>query len=48
MNINTVLIVLIVAVSLTIINVVNSIADIFRAKYKNLNEKVDREENKDE
>lgn len=42
---NTVLIVLIIAVSLTIISVVSSIADIFKAKYENVNKKVDEEEN---
>lgn len=45
---NTVLIVLIIAVSLTIINVADNIADIFKAKYQNINKKVDEEENKDE
>ena len=44
MNINTVLIVLIIAVALTIISVVSDIADIFKAKYQNLNKKVDEEE----
>ena len=42
---NTVLIVLIIAVALTIISVVSSIADIFKAKYENVNKKVDEEEN---
>ena len=42
---NTVLIVLIIAVSLTIISVVSSIADLFKADYENVNNKVDVEEN---
>ena len=44
MNMNTVLIVLIITVALTIINVADNIADIFKAKYKNTEE----EESKDE
>ena len=44
MNINIVLIVLIIAVSLTIISVADNIADIFKAKYENTEE----EESKDE
>lgn len=43
---NTVLIVLIIAVSLTIISVVSSIADIFKAKYQNINKKINKEEDK--
>lgn len=41
---NTVLIVLIIAVSLTIINVADNIADIFKAKYENSNKKIDNDE----
>lgn len=41
---NTVLIVLIIAVSLTIINVADNIADIFKAKYENVNKKIDNKE----
>ena len=43
MNINTVLIVLIIAIAITIMSVANSIADIFKAKYEN-KEKNDKED----